>query len=179
MDRARAPKEGTGTKVSLSCCGAASVVFVHPDIMLTADGGLTVDSCPDERDSFIRPVGWLANKTHQSKRSVVLEFYIKDSLGSLCFLVAIAPAVETEFAKKRTPAEGYQDLLVSVASNEGIGLLPDFALLTLAMSVLAMVARFNRLLQTLLTQLLNRDLVGSVKTTLRVTHPPQALPSQE
>jgi hypothetical protein len=145
--------------------------------MLTADGRMTVNSCPKERDPFIGRVTWLANKTTPVEKKRVLEFYINDSLNSL-FSGGCTPVCEQR-VPERKPAEEYQDLLVGVPAEEGIDLLPDFALLTVAMSVLAMVARFNRLLQTLLTQLLNRDLVGSVKTTLRGTHPPQALPSQE
>jgi len=57
-------------------------------------------------------------------------------------------------------------------------LLPDLALLTLVLSGLVMVARFNRLLQALLAQLLGKDMIGALRTA-RGARRPQALPSQE
>lgn len=63
-----------------------------------------------------------------------------------------------------------------------IKLIPDLALITVALYVLVMVARFNRLLQGLLSSVLNRllgkDLIGSIRTA-RNARRPQAVPSRE
>jgi hypothetical protein len=39
--------------------------------MLTADGGMTVNSCPDERDSFIGPVMWVAKQNYTSRKETL------------------------------------------------------------------------------------------------------------
>jgi hypothetical protein len=61
-------------------------------------------------------------------------------------------------------------------------LIPDLALVTLALYALVMIARFNRLLQgpvsSLLTRLFGRDLIGSLKVA-RNARRPQALPNPE
>jgi len=57
-------------------------------------------------------------------------------------------------------------------------LLPDVALLTLVLSGLVMVARFNRLLQALMAQVLGKDMIGALRAA-RGARRPQALPSQE
>jgi len=57
-------------------------------------------------------------------------------------------------------------------------LLPDVALLTLVLSGLVMVARFNRLLQALMAQVLGKDMIGALRTA-RGARRPQALPSSE
>lgn len=61
-------------------------------------------------------------------------------------------------------------------------MIADFALITVALWTLIIIARFNRLLQALLqsvmTQLLGKDLIGSLKTA-RSARRPQALPTQE
>jgi hypothetical protein len=61
-------------------------------------------------------------------------------------------------------------------------LIPDLAIVTLALYALVMIARFNRLLQGLLSSLLNqlfgKDLIGSLRAA-RNARRPQALPSSE
>jgi hypothetical protein len=61
-------------------------------------------------------------------------------------------------------------------------LIPDFTIVTLALYALVMIARFNRLLQGLLsgllTQLFGKGLLGSLRTA-RNARRPQALPSSE
>jgi hypothetical protein len=61
-------------------------------------------------------------------------------------------------------------------------LIPDLAIVTLALYALVMIARFNRLLQGLLSSLLNqlfgKDLIGSLRAA-RNARRPQAIPSSE
>lgn len=56
-------------------------------------------------------------------------------------------------------------------------LVPDVTLLTLAFSILAMAARFGRLAKALMSQLLGKNLIGSLRTGPKSARPPQALPS--
>ena len=60
-------------------------------------------------------------------------------------------------------------------------MIPDLALVTVALYVLIMIARFNRLLQGLISCVLNRivgkDLVGSLRTA-RNARRPQAVASR-
>jgi len=61
-------------------------------------------------------------------------------------------------------------------------LIPDLAIVTLALYALVMIARFNRLLQGLLSgllaQLFGKDLIGSLRAA-RNARRPQALPTSE
>jgi hypothetical protein len=61
-------------------------------------------------------------------------------------------------------------------------LIPDLAIVALALYALVMIARFNRLLQGLLSSLLNqlfgKDLIGSLRAA-RNARRPEALPSSE
>ena len=58
-------------------------------------------------------------------------------------------------------------------------MVPDFALLTLAMSLLMIMATFARVAKALMTQLLGRNLIGSLRNGHASAPPPQALPSSE
>jgi len=58
-------------------------------------------------------------------------------------------------------------------------MIPDVALLTLALSFLAMIARFSRLGMSLIAALLGKDLIGPLRHGYKGTRPPQALPSSE
>jgi len=58
-------------------------------------------------------------------------------------------------------------------------MIPDVAFVSLALSALIMAARFSRIFQALAAQLLAKDMMGPLRTTLRGTHPPQALPNSE
>jgi hypothetical protein len=58
-------------------------------------------------------------------------------------------------------------------------MVPDFALLTLIMSILVIMARFARLAQALMTKLLGRNLIGSLRSGHANARRPQALPSSE
>jgi len=57
-------------------------------------------------------------------------------------------------------------------------MLPDLALVTVVLSMLVMLARFNKLLQNLVTQILARNMTGSLRAA-RGTRRPQALPGSE
>jgi len=58
-------------------------------------------------------------------------------------------------------------------------MIPDVALLTLVLSLLAMAARFSKLGMSLIAALLGKDLIGSLRQGYKGAHPPQALPSPE
>jgi hypothetical protein len=58
-------------------------------------------------------------------------------------------------------------------------MVPDFELLTLTMSLLMIMARFARVTKALMTQLLGRNLIGSLRNGHASGHPPQAPSSSE
>jgi hypothetical protein len=58
-------------------------------------------------------------------------------------------------------------------------MLPDVAFLSLVLTGLVMAARFSRLFQAMMAQLLSRDMVAPLRAALKGAHPPQALPSSE
>jgi hypothetical protein len=58
-------------------------------------------------------------------------------------------------------------------------MVPDGALLTVVFSVLAIAARFARLAKTLMSQLLGKNLIGSLRNGHKTIQPPQALPASE
>jgi hypothetical protein len=72
-----------------------------------------------------------------------------------------------------------EDLLATIVSKLRETVIPDFALLTLAMSLLMIMARFARMAKALMTQLLGRNLIGSLRNGHGSARPPQALPSSE
>jgi len=58
-------------------------------------------------------------------------------------------------------------------------MVPDFALLTLIVSLLMVMARFARVAKALMTQLLGKNLIGSLRNGHAGARSPQALPSSE
>jgi hypothetical protein len=74
---------------------------------------------------------------------------------------------------------GDEDLLAVIISESRGSMVPDLALLTLAMSLLMIMARFARVAKALMSQLLGRNLIGSLRNGHASARPPQALPSSE
>jgi hypothetical protein len=58
-------------------------------------------------------------------------------------------------------------------------MIPDVALVTLALSLLVTMARFGRLAKAMMGQLLGKNLIGSLRNGHAGARPPQALPSSE
>ena len=58
-------------------------------------------------------------------------------------------------------------------------MIPEAPLLTVAFSLLVIMARFARLAKTFMMQLLGKNLIGSLRNGHINNRPPQALPSSE
>jgi hypothetical protein len=58
-------------------------------------------------------------------------------------------------------------------------MIPDYGLLTLGLSFLAIIARFSRVATSLIAQLLGKDLIGPLRSGTKNARRPQALPSSE
>ncbi len=58
-------------------------------------------------------------------------------------------------------------------------MVPDVALLTVAFSLMVILARFASLAKSFMIQLLGKNLIGSLRNGRVNNRPPQALPSSE
>jgi hypothetical protein len=58
-------------------------------------------------------------------------------------------------------------------------MIPDVSLLTLAFSLLVVMARFAKLAKAFMMQLLGKNLIGSLRNGHVNNRPPQALPSSQ
>jgi hypothetical protein len=58
-------------------------------------------------------------------------------------------------------------------------MIPDAALITAVLSLMVIFARFSRMAKTLLSQLVGKNLIGSLRNGKVNSRPPQAVPATE